>query len=84
MDRKSLYRSYGNTLERILDTHGINGSRYIAKKLLHKAFKRARGIKTLTRLSTEELDNYIQDINNFFPIEHEKRTIRRNRRSSAN
>lgn len=72
MDRKFLYRSYGVTLERILDVNEIKGSRSIAKGMLHKAFKRARGIKSLTRLSTEELYNYIQDINNFFPIENEK------------
>ena len=66
-----LIRGIGS-LERIIDTHGINGSRSVAKGLLHKAFKRAKGIKTLTRLSTEELHNYIQDINNFFPIEHER------------
>lgn len=69
MDRNFLYRSYGYTLERILDTHGINGSRRIAKGLLHKAFKRARGINTLTRLTDQELDDYINDINNFFPIQ---------------
>lgn len=69
MDRNFLYRSYGYTLERIIDMHGINGSRSVAKALLHKAFKRARGIKTLTRLTTEELHDYIQEINNFFPIE---------------
>jgi hypothetical protein len=73
MSRISLYRSYGMTLERILDVNQIKGSRSVAKHLLHKALKRAKGIKTLTSLTDYELEQYIEEINNFFPIEHDNR-----------
>lgn len=71
LDEKArLHRSYGATLERILDMNGIQEGRSLAKKMLHKSLKRSKKIAHMSRMSNEDLKSLIDELNDFFPLRH--------------
>lgn len=69
-ERTRLRNQYWATIERILDLHGLDGNREFARKRVHKALKRGRGIISLSKARNEDIKALIDKINNELPYEH--------------
>lgn len=64
MNRIKVYRKYWKLIDVILN-HVGSTNKGKDKKLLHKSFKDARGVESLTKLTNEELLEFVSETEAF-------------------